>query len=192
MHRRIGRFGELILLGLLCGLIGCANRPIASHPPQRPGAAPSASHARAQAELMSGVEAALRIHLASTDAVVLVAQGVIHVRVVAQALFPADAVDLSPGADEVLRPLAFTLAAFPATSVDVRAYTDSLDAGTSARSLTQQRADSIAAYLSRHGIASDRIRALGEGQSRPISENTDPEGRGANRRVEIFISALSS
>jgi outer membrane protein OmpA-like peptidoglycan-associated protein len=116
----------------------------------------------------------------------------IRVRVIAAAIFLADAADLSSGAGEVLQPLAAVLMDSPATSVEVRAYTDDLGSGPRALALTQQRADMVALYFTQHGIAAGRIHARGEGQTDPVEGNTDPEGRRANRRVEILISALSS
>jgi chemotaxis protein MotB len=50
------------------------------------------------------------------------------------------------------------------------------------------RAASVVRELERLGIPSDRMRLGGYGDTRPIADNATPEGRAANRRVEIVLS----
>ena len=40
-------------------------------------------------------------------------------------------------------------------------------------------------YFIQQGIAPDRIRAIGFGESRPAASNDTSEGRALNRRVEL-------
>jgi outer membrane protein OmpA-like peptidoglycan-associated protein len=42
------------------------------------------------------------------------------------------------------------------------------------------------------GIASDRIAAQGFGLTRSIADNSSPEGRANNRRVEIVVQPASA
>jgi chemotaxis protein MotB len=53
--------------------------------------------------------------------------------------------------------------------------------------LSSQRALSVTRYLIQHGIAADKIRAVGRGESQPIASNATPSGRARNRRVEIVV-----
>ena len=53
--------------------------------------------------------------------------------------------------------------------------------------LSQNRAQAVADYLSSRGVAPARIRAQGFGKTRPVASNATEEGRAANRRVEIKI-----
>ena len=69
----------------------------------------------------------------------------------------------------------------------VEGHTDSQGADAMNQELSQKRAESVRTYLVSRGIAADRITAQGFGPSRPIADNTSPEGRANNRRVEIVV-----
>jgi outer membrane protein OmpA-like peptidoglycan-associated protein len=51
--------------------------------------------------------------------------------------------------------------------------------------LSEARARSVRSYLVSRGIDGARLEARGYGSSRPITENSTPEGRARNRRVEL-------
>ncbi|MBL4592210.1 MAG: OmpA family protein [Flavobacteriales bacterium] len=53
--------------------------------------------------------------------------------------------------------------------------------------LSQKRAESVADYLVKKGIAINRITFEGYGESRPIGENETKDGKQVNRRVELLI-----
>lgn len=53
--------------------------------------------------------------------------------------------------------------------------------------LSDARAKSVMAYLVEHGVEAARLSAQGHGVESPIAENSTPEGREANRRVELNI-----
>ncbi len=55
--------------------------------------------------------------------------------------------------------------------------------------ISQQRADAVQKYLTSCGIAADRMVAQGLSYTMPVADNATKEGRAANRRVEIYISA---
>jgi len=69
----------------------------------------------------------------------------------------------------------------------VEGHTDSQGAAAMNQELAQKRAESVRTYLVSRGIAADRITAKGLGPSQPIADNTSPEGRANNRRVEIVV-----
>ena len=75
----------------------------------------------------------------------------------------------------------------PDAKIVVEGYTDSQGSAPFNQDLSQKRADSVRAYLVGHGIASDRVTAQGFGLARPIADNSSPEGRANNRRVEIVV-----
>ena len=53
--------------------------------------------------------------------------------------------------------------------------------------LSAQRALGVVRYLVSHGIAKDKIRAVGCGAARPIASNATASGKAKNRRVEIVV-----
>ena len=54
--------------------------------------------------------------------------------------------------------------------------------------LSAQRALSVVRYLVAHGIAKDKVRAVGYGASRPVASNATASGKARNRRVEIVMN----
>lgn len=42
-------------------------------------------------------------------------------------------------------------------------------------------------HLIDQGVSSTQIEAQGRGESEPVAENSSPEGRANNRRVEIIV-----
>jgi chemotaxis protein MotB len=53
--------------------------------------------------------------------------------------------------------------------------------------LSAERALAVVRYLIDRGIPSDRIRAIGRGESHPIAGNDTVSGKAKNRRVEIVV-----
>lgn len=73
----------------------------------------------------------------------------------------------------------------------VEGHTDSNGADAMNKELSQKRAQSVMKYLASQGVAPDRMSAVGKGESDPVAENSSPEGRANNRRVELHISGGS-
>lgn len=73
------------------------------------------------------------------------------------------------------------------TSIRVEGHTDSRGAHEFNMQLSQDRAESVRAYLIDRGIESQRLKAVGYGPDRPVDDNATERGRAANRRVEFHI-----
>jgi outer membrane protein OmpA-like peptidoglycan-associated protein len=73
----------------------------------------------------------------------------------------------------------------PEIKFDVEGFTD--NTGTPAHNLTlsQQRADAVKAQLVSMGISASRLTTKGFGDTKPLSDNSTPEGKANNRRVEF-------
>jgi len=69
----------------------------------------------------------------------------------------------------------------------VEGHTDSQGNDTYNQTLSQGRAESVRSYLVQRGVRSERISAVGKGESTPVASNDTPEGRANNRRVEIVV-----
>lgn len=77
--------------------------------------------------------------------------------------------------------------AHPEIKVTVAGHTDNVGSASSNMALSQRRADNIKKMLVEKGIAADRIKAVGKGESNPIATNSTPEGRAKNRCIIITI-----
>ncbi len=79
---------------------------------------------------------------------------------------------------------------FPA-EVRVEGHTDDVPIHTarfpSNWDLSAARAVAVARYFQSAGLPADRLAATGYGENRPVATNDTPEGRTANRRVEILL-----
>jgi outer membrane protein OmpA-like peptidoglycan-associated protein len=75
--------------------------------------------------------------------------------------------------------------------VGIEGHTDDVGTAEANMSLSQRRAQSVAVWLTRHGIDAGRIEARGYGNTHPIVPNSSSSGRAANRRVEFHILAPS-
>lgn len=75
----------------------------------------------------------------------------------------------------------------PNMRVEIGGHTDAMGPEEYNQILSQRRADAVKGYLERLGVDGDRIRAVGYGESRPVSPNDSQEGRRLNRRTEFTI-----
>lgn len=75
----------------------------------------------------------------------------------------------------------------PRLKIEIQGHTDNVGSEASNLELSQERANSVAAYLITKGISSDRITPMGYGESQPISTNDTAEGRAQNRRTAFSI-----
>jgi outer membrane protein OmpA-like peptidoglycan-associated protein len=72
-------------------------------------------------------------------------------------------------------------------SILVEGHTDAQGSADKNQVLSLQRAEAVRAYLVHEGLPSDKVRADGVGSARPVADNSTPEGRANNRRVEIVV-----
>jgi outer membrane protein OmpA-like peptidoglycan-associated protein len=77
----------------------------------------------------------------------------------------------------------------PKIKVEIGGHTDSQGSDARNLRLSQGRADAVRAYLIKRGVTSDRLVAIGYGETVPIADNRTAEGRSQNRRVEFVITA---
>ena len=104
-------------------------------------------------------------------------------------LFGYDRSDLSVDAKGSLDKLKATLLKYPETNITVIGHTDSKGTLEYNQTLSESRANSVANYTSQNGINSNRLTAIGKGETDPIATNETDEGSASNRRVEFVITA---
>jgi outer membrane protein OmpA-like peptidoglycan-associated protein len=106
-------------------------------------------------------------------------------------LYDFDSYAVKPTARDNLRNLAASLNRpdFAGTEVLIVGHTDSVGTPSYNQRLSEQRARAAADYLATQGVARERIRTMGLGQSEPKVSNASDEGRATNRRVEVAIYA---
>lgn len=67
----------------------------------------------------------------------------------------------------------------------IAGHTDNQGTASLNQTLSEARATSVVAWLTGHGIATNRLVAQGFGMKQPIADNSTESGRALNRRVEI-------
>jgi outer membrane protein OmpA-like peptidoglycan-associated protein len=103
-------------------------------------------------------------------------------------LFASAKSDLLPTAQSNLTQVADALSkSDPDSKIMVAGYTDSQGGQAYNMDLSQRRAEAVRSFLVAHGVAPDRITAQGFGPAQPVADNSSPEGRADNRRVEIVV-----
>ncbi len=85
----------------------------------------------------------------------------------------------------VLAEASAILKANPTLTGEVQGHTDSTAAAEYNQKISEARARAVRDYFIQQGIAPDRIRAIGYGETRPAASNDTLEGRALNRRVEL-------
>jgi outer membrane protein OmpA-like peptidoglycan-associated protein len=73
----------------------------------------------------------------------------------------------------------------PSLSVDIEGHADWMGSDEYNIRLSQRRAQAVVDWLVAHGIARERLNAVGKGEREPIASNETAEGRQLNRRVEV-------
>lgn len=105
-------------------------------------------------------------------------------------LFPSGGAELNPQGGQVLERLAPMFMA-PGQMISVEGHTDNVPINTamfpSNWELSSSRASRVVRYLAERGVPTNRLRAIGYGEMRPLADNASEQGRSINRRVSIVI-----
>lgn len=104
--------------------------------------------------------------------------------------FASNSSDISSSFYPTLNSLVRVFKEFNRNGVDIVGHTDSTGSMDLNMRLSQQRATSVASYLTGQGVPGPRISSRGVGPSQPIATNDTQAGRAQNRRVEINLRPL--
>lgn len=111
------------------------------------------------------------------------------VRFKSEILFDTNKADLKPASQSDLAEFANVLKQYPETNLIIQGHTDNKGKKAVNEKLSRQRAESVLSALASNGVASMRMAAQGYADNQPVADNSTPEGRQKNRRVEVQIAA---
>jgi OmpA-OmpF porin, OOP family len=103
-------------------------------------------------------------------------------------LFDTGQATLKAGAYGTLDRLAMALREQPGRKVLIEGHTDNVGSDETNQGLSERRAQAVQVALTQRGVPRDQITAVGKGENFPVASNDDPNGRQANRRVELIFT----
>jgi outer membrane protein OmpA-like peptidoglycan-associated protein len=124
--------------------------------------------------------------------------GRVKLEMAGDVLFDFDSTQIRPDAAVELAKVAHVIRERAEGTVRVSGHTDSAGDATYNQDLSERRARAVAAWLLRAGIPAATLKAEGLGETKPVADNTlpdgsdNPAGRATNRRVEISFAARES
>ncbi|WDP92569.1 MAG: OmpA family protein [Desulfobacter sp.] len=112
-------------------------------------------------------------------------QDILRATLKGEAYFDYDSSNLKPGAYSELRRISDILVKYPQTMIEVGGHTDTRGSEEYNQKLSERRAEAVKNELIRNGVDARRIRAVGYGETQPVSSS-----HAMNRRVEIVIEPI--
>ena len=101
--------------------------------------------------------------------------------------FETNKYNINTASNTLLTKLSNILKEYPDTNVLVIGHTDSSGAEAYNMTLSKNRAESVTNFFTSKGLASNRFTTNWFGEEQPVADNTTPEGRAKNRRVNLAI-----
>lgn len=126
--------------------------------------------------------------------------GRLSVNMVDKILFNSGEANVKPEGEKVLTQVGAALKNIQDKAIRVEGHTDNVPISGSLKErfasnweLSTARATAVVRYLQdKASIPPERLIAAGYGEHRPVAQNTTPEGRAQNRRIEIVLVALDA
>ena len=104
--------------------------------------------------------------------------------------FQPNSAELTPSSYPALDRIVEFLKANPEVRLRIHGHTDIGDKDPKYNQrLSESRANAVRNYLIQKGIEPHRIQTVGHGNTKPIADNSTPQGRALNRRVEFEVIA---
>ncbi len=102
-------------------------------------------------------------------------------------VFKPSSAELDPKSFELLRKAVDVFKKNPDVRVEISGHTDNAGKAEANTNLSRKRAESVMAWLVKHGLPESRFEAVGFGPSKPVASNDTDVGRAKNRRVEFRL-----
>jgi OOP family OmpA-OmpF porin len=103
-------------------------------------------------------------------------------------LFAVNSVEVQESAHDTLARVAELISVYDDRQVLIIGHSDAVGDAAYNKELSERRAGLVKQFfVDNFEVEEDRLATQGWGESRPIAANTTPEGRRANRRVEVLI-----
>lgn len=107
--------------------------------------------------------------------------------VLKEVYFDKEKYELQATSYEQLNALVSLLKERAEVAVKIAGHTDNKGNEEVNMTLSIRRAEAVAAYLIKEGVAHHRIKAVGYGEFKPIADNATEEGKQKNRRVTFQL-----
>jgi len=101
--------------------------------------------------------------------------------------FDFDSAEIKPEFLPKIKEVVEFLKANPAYKAEIQGHTDSIGSAAYNKKLSEKRAKAVYEVMVKMGIDPSRLTYVGYGEERPIADNSTPEGRAKNRRVEVHL-----
>jgi outer membrane protein OmpA-like peptidoglycan-associated protein len=92
---------------------------------------------------------------------------------------------IQPDSENILGEIVKLLQQNPDLKLRVEGHTDNQGNAAANQTLSEKRAQAVVAWLVAHDVGASRLTAVGLGQTKPVADNSTPEGRTKNRRVDL-------
>ena len=105
------------------------------------------------------------------------------------ASFATNSAELTAGGMAVLDKFVADLGQVEPTGIVLTGHADSRGSDAYNQALSERRASSVANYIISKGVPASIVSSSGAGETQPVASNDTVEGRAANRRVDIDVTA---
>jgi outer membrane protein OmpA-like peptidoglycan-associated protein len=105
-----------------------------------------------------------------------------------EVLFAVDSDEVQPGAYDTLAKVAELIGTYDDRKVLIIGHSDAVGDAAYNRQLSERRAELVKQFfVDNFELSADQLTTEGLGEARPIASNATPQGRRANRRVDVLI-----